>query len=982
MPSYQVERLNAALAGRYAVEREIGRGGMATVYVADDLKHRRKVAVKVLLPELASALGPDRFAREIAIAAGLSHPHIVPLYDSGQADGLLYYVMPYITGESLRQKLQREKQLSIEDALTITRQIASALDYAHSRALIHRDIKPENILLHEGEAMVADFGLALAVTATPGERLTATGLALGTPAYMSPEQVSGEPSLDGRADLYALGCVVHEMLAGEPPFTGPTPHALIAKRMLEPPPRLRTIRETVPEAMERAILRALAKVPADRFGTVGEFARALDEGRRDVSLPAARGATAAGRWMMAALTALLAGGAAVFLLWPHPKTPRIIPSASLIAVLPFTPSGSDSALSRLGRDLVFTLSAALDGLGGIRVVNAHTVLAQARPDGLYSDAEGVALAQRFGAGSVVRGSLVRQGGTVLLDFVLAPIDSTAAPVARASVAGAPDSVAALTDSTVRALLRQVWARGSPPTPSLEGALRTHSGPALRAFLRGEGEMAGGMWDSAAVSYGRARDADPSFWLAYARELFARNWSLAEAEDTVVAALQRHRFELPDYDRLTTEAIVLWSQDSTALSLERARELSERYPTSWFGWLIYADNLFHNGPLLGHGLGEARAGFERALALNPNLIPAHEHLMLLALQDRDSVASGRALRDLARLDAGPILTADGYGNRMLQFRFLDALQRGDRSLVRALTDSIARDAISGDAEGGTFYDAFRYGRFAEQIRVSEQVIRVGPEVLHRADRELLAFSWAARGRWDSALVALDRMAAAGADTTVALRSYGLATVGAWLGAVDPDEAVARRGPALAAAGSDGPARAEVAWLDGLAAAGRRDHQALATARAALSRAGDPDWTALDRSLGAFDAELRGASREAGETMAELEWEEAALGAPAFRRHPYAIAVNRLAAARWLSAAGEHDPAARLLTWVDGAYLLHPATVYGIMLSGLVNLERGRIEERRGHARPARNHYGEFLSRYDLPPAGQRHLIEEAKAAMAR
>jgi serine/threonine-protein kinase len=248
---------------------------MATVYLADDLKHHRKVAVKVLRPELGAVLGADRFTREIRIAAGLTHPHILPLHDSGEADGLLFYVMPYIRGESLRQKLTREKQLTIPEAIAIVRQVASALDHAHAHALIHRDIKPENILLHEGEAMVTDFGIALAVDGTPGERLTATGLMVGTPEYMSPEQAAAERTLDPRSDVYSLGCVLYEMLAGEPPYTGSTAQAVIAKRFTHPVPGVRGLRPTVPPAVEQAIMKALAWVPADRFASATALADAL-----------------------------------------------------------------------------------------------------------------------------------------------------------------------------------------------------------------------------------------------------------------------------------------------------------------------------------------------------------------------------------------------------------------------------------------------------------------------------------------------------------------------------------------------------------------------------------------------------------------------------------------------------------------------------------------------------------------------------------
>src|SRR5687768_4813467 len=273
MPS--TDRLKAALSDRYHIERELGAGGMATVYLARDLKHDREVALKVLRADLSAVIGTERFLSEVRITARLDHPHILTLIDSGEADGILYYVLPYVRGESLRGKLNREKQLGVDEALSIVRQVASALDYAHERGVVHRDIKPENILLHEGEAVLADFGIALAVQEAGGNRLTETGLSLGTPQYMSPEQATGDRALDRRSDIYSLGAVFYEMIAGEPPVTGATAQAMIAKLLTEKPVKLRVVRNTIPLEMERATDKALAKVPADRFSSAGEFARAL-----------------------------------------------------------------------------------------------------------------------------------------------------------------------------------------------------------------------------------------------------------------------------------------------------------------------------------------------------------------------------------------------------------------------------------------------------------------------------------------------------------------------------------------------------------------------------------------------------------------------------------------------------------------------------------------------------------------------------------
>src|SRR5690348_7315753 len=269
------DTLSESLAGQYRIDREIGAGGMATVYLAHDLRHERKVAIKVLRPELAAVIGAERFLREIRTIATLQHPHILGLIDSGQVGGTAFYVMPFVDGESLRERLGREKQLPVPDAVRIAREVAAALDYAHRHGIIHRDIKPENILLHDGSALVADFGIALAVSEAGGARMTETGMSLGTPHYMSPEQAMGERDITARSDIYALGATTYEMLVGEPPFTGPTAQSIVAKVMTAEPAAPSSVRRTVPPSVNSAVLTALEKLPADRFGTAGEFAAAL-----------------------------------------------------------------------------------------------------------------------------------------------------------------------------------------------------------------------------------------------------------------------------------------------------------------------------------------------------------------------------------------------------------------------------------------------------------------------------------------------------------------------------------------------------------------------------------------------------------------------------------------------------------------------------------------------------------------------------------
>jgi eukaryotic-like serine/threonine-protein kinase len=333
----QLGRLRDNLAGRYEIEREIGRGGMATVYRARDVQHDRPVALKVLHPELAASLGSERFQREIKLAARLQHPHILGVYDSGETDGLLWFAMPFVEGESLRDRLTRERQLPVPDAVRLCREVALALDFAHRHGVVHRDIKPENILLIDGQAMLADFGIARALGAGEDNSLTGTGMSIGTPGYMSPEQAAGERNIDTRTDIYSLGCVLYEMLAGEPPFTGPTMQAVIARVMTETARPLHVVRQAVSRQLSGAVEQAMAKTPADRPATAADFARLLES---TATLPAAAALPTSNRarwaWVAAAAVVLLGVGALTTLRWRAAATPN----EQKIAVLPFENAGS------------------------------------------------------------------------------------------------------------------------------------------------------------------------------------------------------------------------------------------------------------------------------------------------------------------------------------------------------------------------------------------------------------------------------------------------------------------------------------------------------------------------------------------------------------------------------------------------------------------------------------------------------------------
>jgi serine/threonine-protein kinase len=616
------EELNAVLTDRYAIERELGRGGMAFVFLAQDLKHRRPVAIKVLRPDLAAALGAERFLREIEIAARLTHPHILPLHDSGAAGGFLYYVMPYLEGESLRDRLNRETPLPLDDALRITREIADALSYAHRHGVVHRDIKPENILFEAGHAVVSDFGIARAVSAAGGDKLTETGIAVGTPAYMSPEQAAGTAPLDGRSDLYSLACVAYEMLAGQPPFTGPSARVILARHVLDPVPPLRTARSTVSGAIEQAITRALGKLPQDRFVTAAQFAEALAGAAGAAPRPRVERAV----WPPRARTAarIVVGVVLVLgLTWAIATRfsgPAVPVSSTRVAVLPFSVLGSPS-VGYLAEGLVDLLSRNLDGAENLRTIDAATVVTAARDgDPGAPDAERArAIARRVGAGLYVLGSVNAVGGRLRIYAQLYDQPGGTEAAVQAAVEGDTAQLFELVDRLSADLLvgRQ---RGPAFRLTQTAAATTSSLAALKAYLGAERDLRAGKVDSAIAGFQRAIAEDSAFALAYYRLAVSAGWrNRTGTADAATAWALALGSRLTARDRRLLAAYAAVRSGAVEDAERHYRAILADYPDELEAEFQLADLLYHYNPLRGRPRREAREPFDRRLALDPGFL---------------------------------------------------------------------------------------------------------------------------------------------------------------------------------------------------------------------------------------------------------------------------------------------------------------------------------------------------------------------------
>ena len=633
--SQLLERAGSVLAERYVLERELGRGGMATVYLARDLKHARQVAVKVLRSQLAAALGPDRFLREIAIASRLTHPHILPLHDSGEAGGLLYYVMPFVEGESLRERLRREGALPPGEAARIAGEVAEALDFAHAQGIVHRDIKPGNILLEDGHAVVADFGIAKAISSAGGEETSSAGLAIGTPAYMSPEQIVASGPIDGRADLYSLGCVVYEMLAGRPPFSAATAQAVAARHLYEVPPDLTTISPSVPEHVARAVETAMEKVPERRYATAAQFVEALG-GHRVLPLPRRSGSRR--RRTLAAIAAAL-GVVAVGVALRRPAAPL---DPGRVVVYPVAGAAPASSALVPSEDVTLALLASLNSTAAITGVDGGRLIGRNAPSQGDDDAARARLARTHGAAFYLSPRLVAADS---LHLVLDLHDLRDRSVTQRVLGFAPGTKG--WSIGVRAALELLPALipsgGRLDLPSLEG----RSPQAMAAYFSGEGAYRAAAFEGALEHFRAAVRTDSSFALAALRGSAVASWSERPREALELARLAvSHDSVLPP--RLVhlahgLESLMAGRADSAVVRFRQALALD---PESVEAWMGLAETFHHLLPRQPRLDSLAEDAYVRVRQLDPDFAPVTFHLIEYAVRRGDLAHAGRLLEEFA------------------------------------------------------------------------------------------------------------------------------------------------------------------------------------------------------------------------------------------------------------------------------------------------------------------------------------------------
>jgi eukaryotic-like serine/threonine-protein kinase len=712
MTTDRVQAIQRVLGDRYQILHELGAGGMAVVYLAEDRKHGRQVAIKVLRPELALEVGPERFLREIEVTAQLSHPHILPLYDSGGQGSVLYYVMPYVEGESLRARLDRERQLPLEDATGIARDVAAALSHAHSRGVIHRDVKPENILLSGGQAVVADFGIAGVVAGDTG--ITRTGMVVGTPAYMSPEQAAGNAQVDGRSDLYALASVVYEMLGGEPPHTGPSPQAILARQLSGEVRALRPLRHTVTPAMEKVIQRALAPAAADRYATVSEFAEALT---RSVGRGSRAPRVSSVEWVLrvslrrrllvplvaAAVLALAALGG-----WLAFRSGVAAgPAQPGVAVFPFR--AMNAGAEEWTEQLPDLLAAMLDGTPGLRVPDPWALWRPLRPerDALAQSpadpVEGARLARSAGVDRFVLGALRENRGLLQLSVRLYAVDQEDA-LESFMLEGSTAAIDSLAQRVAVLLIGRTATADTAAAAPAFGQFTTQSADALKAYLRAREMMRRGRVDSAEAAIDVTLRLDSAFAPGLVEAIVIRSWAswlrgqfytgllpLAERAHADSAQLsERNRLRVS-----ATLASVRTDGVAAAAALGRLLDLDSLDVQAW-NTLAYVRAVY--GWQFGRGPVDAIAALDRAIALDPTYVPALASRAQLAvgLNGPEAVPA-----ELARLDRAD--TAN-------------TLSRGIRLALRAVSASdTAFAAIAGQVATAPLAEQAPVMRLVRQLR---------------------------------------------------------------------------------------------------------------------------------------------------------------------------------------------------------------------------------------------------------------------------
>ena len=966
-------RLQRSLGESIVIDRELGGGGMARVFLATETALERRIVVKALDMENSVAAGAERFRREIRVVAQLQHPHIVPVFAAGGDDTLLWYTMPYVSGESLRARLTRDGALPLADAIRITREVLDALSAAHGRGIFHRDIKPENILLESVHAQVADFGVAKALSeAGVGSTLTTVGLALGTPAYMAPEQAMADPSTNHRADLYAVGAVLYEMLVGAPPFSG-NAQSVVAAHLTAPVPQLSDRRRDIPPQIASLTSRLLAKMPAERPQSAAEAIASLDS----ITTPAAAQATPERRTrtplIAAGVLGLAALGVAAFWNSTRAAVPDFADGTEVIAVMPLGSAG-DSAMAQLGRNLVVTLSANIDGVGTIRTVDAMSVLqrAAAVPQPVSLDAARQ-LAVSLGATFFVHGALVPEDGGVRADAALHDVKG-GEPLARIRAQNLVTGLRELSDSLSSDLLRQIWRRGEAPSPMLADAA-TPSGDALRAFLDGEAAFERFDIAKALDAYDRATDFDSNFVQAWLRKAHVRYAAVLPVGDEITRRLDALFDRMPARDKALRLTL---PPDATFEDQLRAQEdVAARFPEYHMAQYRASDLIIHFGPVHGIPMRNAIPYLDRMDSLAPRHADNAQHRWMVAFSLGDTAAIiANALR-LDSLSRGSenlwtksfVVPSEAYARTG---HFLDAatataaIRAGTAGLsalpiiaevalllppmftLPAQIDS-AYAAVANDIEIRPFQRQYLLGRGSQQFA--------------RGD---IASALATFGR-------LERMDGPGDVRGARIRSTALA---AWLGLMTPAEADAAFAESRRVLTDTTSAlRHEIAWSDAVMAIVTRDSvrfQAAVRTMADTSRAARH----IARGLRALWRErLTGAV----DSLMQLTDDDMLASV---NPDPVTVALSRLAIGRSLTLSGDGRRAEHYLQWTDGLVPTRRSTQVVRSIFPYTSYQRGLAAEAAGDHRAAILHLRRFVDFVDMPPAALTDQVNDAKARLAR